>query len=160
MTREEFCILNNLYEAWVGRAQSTKDLFLNRSVQNRAAFAKLAREGLIGSGGELTAAGLTFSGLVLHRGEVSASIPFSRGKTVEIPYPGHPEVPALISSAWIGEGTLRLRCHAIGDAPCGFDMLVSVRDRNMTIRSRCSSDPLTREYDGIASGIRGERKGI
>lgn len=108
----------------------------------------------------LSAAELTFSGLVLHRGEVSASIPFSRGETVEIPYPGHPEVPALISSSWIGEGTVRLRCHAIGDAPCGFDMLVSVRDRSMTIRSRCSSDPLTREYDGIASGIRGERKGI
>ena len=42
---------------------------------------------------------------------------------------------------------------AVGDAPCGFDMLLSLRDGLVTVRSRCSSDPLTAGFDGIASGI-------
>ena len=101
----------------------------------------------------ISAAELTADTLTLYRGSAAASLAFSRGETLEVPWPGHPEVPALVSSAWVSEGTLRLRCHAIGDAPCGFDLLASTAGSSMTIKSRCSSDPLTREYDGIASGV-------
>ncbi len=101
----------------------------------------------------LTAAELKSDALTLFRNSRPAVLPFSRGETLEIPYPGRPEVPALLSAAWIGEGTLRLRCHAIGNAPCGFDMLVSISGEYITVKSRCSSDPLTVEYDGIASGV-------
>ena len=79
-------------------------------------------------------------------------LPWARGQTLEAAWPGHPEVPALVSSGWIEEGLLRIRCHAIGDSPCGFDMLLCLREDCVTIRSRCSSDPLTAAYDGFASG--------
>ena len=101
----------------------------------------------------LSAAELKPSSLTLFRNGDSAVLPFARGETLETAWPGHPEVPALVSAAWICEGTLRLRCHAIGDAPCGFDMLISLRENYITIQSRCSSDPLTAGCDGIASGI-------
>ena len=91
--------------------------------------------------------------LTLVRDSGSGVIPFVRGQTVEIPWPGCPEVPATVSAAWVEPGNLRLRCHAVGDAPCGFDMLLSLRDGFVTVRSRCSSDPLTAGFDGIASGI-------
>ena len=91
--------------------------------------------------------------LALVRDSGSAVIPFARGKTMEISWPGRPDVPATVSAAWVEEGKLRLRCHAIGDAPCGFDMFVSLRDGFVTVQSRCSSDPLTAGCDGIASGV-------
>lgn len=102
----------------------------------------------------LSAAELKASVLTLYRGSLPAVLPFTRGRAVEIPYPGHPEVPAVLSSSWISEGILRLRCHAVGDSPCGFDMLVTFRGNRITVQSRCSSDPLTLNYDGIASGSR------
>lgn len=91
--------------------------------------------------------------LRLARAGQTARIPFRRGEVLEAPYPGHPDVPALIASAWIGPGLLRIRCHAVGDAPCGFDLLVCLRDDRVTVKSRRSSDPLTEGYDGVASGI-------
>ncbi len=107
----------------------------------------------------LSAAELKPSSLILVRNGVPAVLPFARGETLETSWPGHPEVPALVSSSWISDGTLRLRCHAIGDAPCGFDMLVSIRDSRLTVKSRCSADPLTVNYDGVASGVlRGAKK--
>ena len=87
------------------------------------------------------------------RGTGPASLPYARGKTLEVPWPGRPEVPALVSAGWVDDGILRLRCHAIGDAPCGFDMLVSFSADRVTVQSRCSSDPLTAGCDGIASGV-------
>ena len=106
----------------------------------------------------LSAAELKPSSLTLFRNGASAALPFLRGETLETAWPGRSEVPALVSSSWIGEGTLQLRCHAIGDAPCGFDMLVSMRGEYMTVKSRCSSDPLTVNYDGVASGVRREER--
>ena len=47
MTREEFCILNNLYEASVGRAKCTADLFLNHALQNKEIYLKLVDCGYI-----------------------------------------------------------------------------------------------------------------
>ena len=101
----------------------------------------------------LSAAELKPFSLTLFRNGVSAVLPFARGETLETTWPGHPEVPALVSAAWIGTRKLRIRCFAIGDAPCGFDMLISLRENHITIQSRCSSDPLTAGCDGIASGI-------
>ena len=97
------------------------------------------------------------SAVRLVRGDSSAVLPYKRGEALETAWPGCPEVPALVSASWLSGGTLRLRCFAIGDAPCGFDMLLSVRgETRITVQSRCSSDPLTRDYNGIASGIREE----
>ena len=86
------------------------------------------------------------------RGEIR--LPFERGKTISAPYPGWPETPALVSAGWAEEGMLRVRCYAVGDAPCGFDLLVSLAGDWATVQSRRSSDPLTAEYEGIASGKR------
>lgn len=81
-------------------------------------------------------------------------LPFACGAVREITYPGWPEVPALAEAGWIGPGLLRLRCHAIGDAPCGFDMLVCFRADTATVQVRRSHDPLTEGYDGIATGTK------
>ena len=86
------------------------------------------------------------------RGEIR--LPFERGKTISAPYPGWPEIPALVSAGWAEKGLLRIRCYAVGDAPCGFDLLVSLAGDRATVQSRRSSDPLTAEYEGIASGKR------
>ena len=96
---------------------------------------------------------LSDSELKMTRDTCTVSLPYARGKTLEISWPGRPEVPALVSAGWIEDGVLRLRCHAVGDAPCGFDMLISLQRDRITLRSRCSSDPLTAGYDGIASGF-------
>ena len=84
------------------------------------------------------------------RGQVE--LPFVPGGHLEIPYPGWAEVPALVSAGWVEKGLLRLRCHAIGSAPCGFDMLVSFQHNGVTVQSRKSYDPVTEGYDGVASG--------
>ena len=91
--------------------------------------------------------------LVINRGSGVFSLPFSRGNTQEVRWPGRPEIPAMVSAAWIETGKLRIRCFAVGDAPCGFDMLICLRENYITVQSRCSSDPLTAGCDGIASGI-------
>lgn len=69
-----------------------------------------------------------------------------------IAYPGWPEVPALASGGWIERNVLRVRCFAIGNAPCGFDMLLHFSENRVTVRSRCSGDPVTAGYNGVASG--------
>ena len=84
------------------------------------------------------------------RGQVS--LPFGRGKNLRIPYPGWPEVPALSSGGWVEEGLLRVRCYAVGDSPCGFDMLVRFRENRVTVQSVKSYDPVTHYYEGVASG--------
>lgn len=91
--------------------------------------------------------------ILLERAGQTARLPFRRGEALACAYPGHPQVPAVISAGWAGPGLLHLRCHAIGDAPCGFDLLICWKDDTVTVQSRCSSDPLTRGYDGIASGM-------
>jgi hypothetical protein len=101
----------------------------------------------------LKALRLSESTLTFIRDTGSASLPFAFGQAKEISWPGHPDVPALVSAGRTGDGMLRIRCFAIGNAPCGFDMLVCVRDGRITVQSRRSSDPLTNGYDGIASGV-------
>ena len=84
------------------------------------------------------------------RGDVD--LPFSRGRVLETVWPGWPGVPALVSAGWVEEGLLRIRCFAVGSAPCGFDMLLSFAGRSVTVQCRRSADPVTAGYDGAASG--------
>ena len=101
----------------------------------------------------LKALTLSDTELKMSRTTCSVSLPYARGKTLEIPWPGYSDIPALVSAGWIEDRVLRLRCHAVGNAPCGFDMLISLSKDRITVQSRCSSDPLTIGYDGIASGF-------
>lgn len=79
-------------------------------------------------------------------------LPFRRGQVLSTSYPGWPEVPALVAAGWIHPELLRIRCHAVGNSPCGFDLLLSFSGSRVTVQSRCSSDPVTAGYDGVASG--------
>ncbi len=79
-------------------------------------------------------------------------IPFTPGQTVTCEYPGWPGEPATVSAAWFADGQLRIRCHAVGDFPCGFDMILSFREERMTVECRRSYDPRTDDYEGVASG--------
>ena len=82
----------------------------------------------------------------------TVSLPFARGIIQQIAYPGWPQVPALVSAGMAAPGLLRIRCHAVGHAPCGFDMMLSIKENGLTVQCRCSSDPVTQGYDGVASG--------
>ena len=85
MTREEFCVLNNVYEASVGRAQNTKDLFLNHSLRSSAYRSELVEKGCIDpSGGYLTEKGKAAlepyrvdSAVILAAGSATRFIPLS-----------------------------------------------------------------------------------
>ena len=90
--------------------------------------------------------------LVLERTDTAAELPFLPGKALETVWPGHPEVPALVTSGWTDPGELRLRCHAVGTSPCGFEMLICFREDCATVQSFRSWDPLTDGYDGVATG--------
>ena len=85
------------------------------------------------------------------RGKVR--LPFGRGKNEKIPYPGWLSVPALASGGWVEKDLLRVRCYAVGEAPCGFDMLVRFAERSVTVQCRKSYDPVTVGYDGVATGV-------
>ncbi|MBR4500457.1 MAG: beta-lactamase family protein [Clostridia bacterium] len=82
----------------------------------------------------------------------SVSLPFGRGRNEEIPYPGWPSVPALASGGWAEPDLLRIRCYAVGEAPCGFDMLVRFGEKHAAVQCRKSYDPVTVGYDGVAAG--------
>ena len=83
------------------------------------------------------------------RGKVRLS--FGRGKNTETAYPGWPDVPALVSGGWLSENLLRVRCFAVGNAPCGFDMALYFREDTVTVQSRKSDDPVTEGYEGVAT---------
>ena len=80
------------------------------------------------------------------------TLPFHPGESICAPFPGWEKIPALISAGFIGKGTLRVRCYAIGDAPCGFDMLIVQKEDTLTVQSRKSFDPVTEGYEGVATG--------
>ena len=83
-------------------------------------------------------------------GKVSLS--FGRGGNLETTWPGWPEVPALSCGGWVEPDLLRVRCYAVGNAPCGFDMLLRFRQDCVTVQCRKSNDPVTMGYDGVATG--------
>ncbi len=84
------------------------------------------------------------------RGQVL--LPFGRGDNREIDYPGWPGVPALSCGGWVDKDLLRVRCYAVGNSPCGFDMLVRFQGNTVTVQSRKSYDPMTNSYEGVATG--------
>ena len=47
MTREEFYILSNLYDASVGRAQSNSDIALSRALQSKTVLEQLIERKLV-----------------------------------------------------------------------------------------------------------------
>ena len=85
MTREEFCVLNNAYEASIGRAQSKTDLFLNHALRESSCRSRLVKEGYIDAeGGYLTDAGRNAlepyrvdSAVILAAGSATRFIPLS-----------------------------------------------------------------------------------
>lgn len=68
-------------------------------------------------------------------------------------FPGT-DVPCLTSAGLTQEGTLRVRCQLIGDAPCGLEMALCERCDTLSLRMVKSSDPMTNRYDGIIWGKR------
>ena len=91
--------------------------------------------------------------LVYRNSRGLCELPYRPGETITAAYPGWPD-PATVSAGWIADGILRLRCHAIGDFPCGFDMLLVLKGDSVTLQSRRSGDPWTDGYDGAATGTR------
>ena len=79
-------------------------------------------------------------------------LPFEPGETLSAEYPGWPGEPATVSAGWFADGCLRIRCHSIGDFPCGFDLVLSFWEGRVTAQARRSHDPRTDGYEGAASG--------
>ncbi len=85
MTREEFYILNNLYEAIEGRAQCNADLSLLQALQSKTSYAGLIQKGLIDeASGTITEKGILAlepykvdSAVILSAGSATRFIPLS-----------------------------------------------------------------------------------
>lgn len=90
--------------------------------------------------------------LMLNRTGATVILPFIPGEYLETAWPGHPDVPAVVTSGWTAPGQLRLRCHAVGNAPCGFEMLICFQENTATVQCFRSHDPLTDDYNGVVSG--------
>ena len=100
--------------------------------------------------------GLSLRGntLTLERPDGVEWLSFLPGEYLETTWPGHPEESAVVTSGWSAPGQLRLRCHAVGNAPCGFEMLLCFREETATVQCFRSHDPLTDDYEGVASGVK------
>lgn len=85
MTREAFCILNNLYDASVGRAQCNSDVFLSRALRSKETYSRLVAQGYIDeAAGTLTEKGRgslepyrVESAVILAAGSATRFIPLS-----------------------------------------------------------------------------------
>ena len=62
------------------------------------------------------------------------------------------DAPCLVSAGLVCNGTLRVRCQLIGDAPCGLELLLSEQSDTLSLRMMKSSDPKTNRYDGLLWG--------
>ncbi len=92
---------------------------------------------------------------VFVREEGEAEMAFERGETLMTRWPGK-DVPALVSAGMAAPGLLRVRYFAVGDSPCGFDMLLCFRGDTLTVQSRRSYDlVLTKDMEGVATGYKG-----
>lgn len=61
--------------------------------------------------------------------------------------------PCLVSGGFARPGLLRVRCHLIGDAPCGMELLLAPRGAQLSVQARRSINPLTEGYEGFAGGV-------
>ena len=113
-------------------------------------------EYLFDAGNELNLKSLRLRGdrLIYENARGQVELPFGRGENLQTPYPGWQDVPALSCGGWVEKGLLRVRCYAIGDAPCGFDMLLCFHKDSVTVQCRKSYDPVTEGYEGVATGRR------
>lgn len=84
MNRVEFDLLNQAYNASIGRARITKDINLNIAVKDHKTYKQLQREGLLASDGALTQVGFKAlqpfkvdNAVILAAGSASRFIPLS-----------------------------------------------------------------------------------
>lgn len=94
---------------------------------------------------------LTKTGLIYMKNNVTYTLPFELGRLICASLPGTCE-PALISAGFYARNTLRILVHVIGDTPAGFDMLIALNEKHMTIKARGVLTPLTAGFDGTAAG--------
>ena len=132
----------------------------NKPLDHDAAFAAAgAGEYIFPEGNRLGMKRLSLEGNVLRwenaRGAIE--LPFAPGRDATCDYPGWKGVPGIVKAGWAAPGLLRLRCHATGDTPCGFDMLLCFKGGEVTVKARRSYDPLTADYEGVATGALNSR---
>lgn len=84
MNRVEFNLLNQAYNALIGRARITKDINLNIAVKDRKTYKQLQKKGLLATNGALTQVGLEAlqpfkvdNAVILAAGSASRFIPLS-----------------------------------------------------------------------------------
>ncbi|WP_432647510.1 phosphotransferase [Mitsuokella sp.] len=84
MNRVEFDLLNQAYNASIGRAKITKDINMNLAVKDREAYRQLQQDGLLATDGALTQLGLKAlqsykvdNAVILAAGSASRFIPLS-----------------------------------------------------------------------------------
>ncbi len=142
---------------WIGREDmETETLSLTvNALPDRAEYAIAETpEYRFEEGNPLQLRSLRLTGDCLYyenaRGRVM--LPFGRKTNLQITYPGWADEPALASGGWVEPGLLRVRCWAVGDAPCGFDMLICFQAGTVTVQCRKSFHPMTSGYEGVASG--------
>ena len=163
-TRLDFCGVQKIYDAffeeilpYAGQEDMAPEMFALkvRTLEDNPAY-RLPSAGPYVFGGDnplgLRSLALRENTLILEHRESREELPFVPGEALETRWPGAPEVPALVTSGWTAPGELRLRCHAVGDAPCGFEMLLCFREDTVTAQCFRSHDPLTDLYEGVASG--------
>ena len=164
-TRLDFCGVQKIYDAffeevwpYTDREDMEPEKFLLhvRTLANRPAYAlDSAGPFLFKEGNPLRLRSLELAGNELRYAraeEKNCRLPFSPGSWLKAEWPGKPQEPAVITAGWMAPGELRIRCHAAGNAPCGFEMLLCFRPGSVTVQSMRSWDPLTEGYDGVATG--------
>ena len=164
-TRLDPCGVQRIYNAffeevypWIGREDmesAAMALRVNLLPDDPEAAIPEAGPFVFDEGNQLGLKSLRLEGNCLYyenaRGAVA--LPFVPGDYLETSYPGWNEVPALVCAGWVEKGLLRVRCYAVGNAPCGFDMMLCFQGETVTVQSRKSYDPVTVGYDGVATGV-------
>lgn len=90
--------------------------------------------------------------LHIHNARGKGTLTFGFGCNAHGSFPGWPGTPSLASGAWLSGGRLRLRCYAVGDTPCGIELLLSFKGNSLTVQASRSNSYLTEGYEGVASG--------
>lgn len=73
------------------------------------------------------------------------------GEMAYATFPGTDE-PTMTSAGFIAPGVWRLRCHVIGDDPCGVDVLLHFVRDSVHVKMRRSHEVYTMTFEGVACG--------